>query len=144
MNLNLVQLIGRLTRNPELKKTKNGKSVVSFSVATNHYYKDASDKRQETTTFHNCIAWGGQAETIEKYFKKGDLIYLMGRIDNRTYEKKDGSKGYVSEVIVDRFEFPPRQKGTREERREEQDENTYEEGEVAENDVGIRVEDIPF
>ena len=144
MNLNLSFLMGRLTRDPELKKTKNGKSVATFSIATNHYYKDTAGSRQESTTYHNCVAWSGTAETIAKYLKKGDPIFVQGRADHRSYEKSDGTKAYTSEVIVDNFQFLTT-KNSRS-KRDDEEGRTFDEPEAAgaEEDPGIRIEDIPF
>jgi len=100
MPVNKAILIGRLGKDPELRYTPGEKAVCSFSVATTAKYKGGS-----STTWHNIVAWEKQAEVIKEYFKKGDQIYIEGRIDNRDYEAKDGTKKYVSEVVVEKFEF---------------------------------------
>ena len=96
--MNRVILIGRLGKDPELKAAGDT-HVCNFSVATSFKSKD-----KENTTWHNCVAWGKTAEIIAQYFKKGSMIALEGRIDNRTYEK-DGVTKYISEVVVDKFYF---------------------------------------
>lgn len=112
MNLNKIQIIGRLTKAPELRATPQGMSVTTLSVATNHVYKDSSGQKQEKTTFHNAVAFGKTAEVINQYFVKGQEIYIEGRQEHETYEKKDGSgKGYRSQIIVERFDFGQKPRG---------------------------------
>lgn len=100
-NVNKVILIGRLGQNPELKSTPSGKAVCNFTVAT--AFKP-SRGGEEVTTWHRVVAWEKQAEAIKEYMKKGSQIYIEGRIDNRSYDK-DGTKQYISEVIVTLFQF---------------------------------------
>ena len=100
--MNKVLLIGRVTKPIELKTTTNGKSVASFTLAVNRDYKNADGNYD--ADFINCVAYGQQAETISKYVHKGDKFGIIGKLNTRTYEK-NGSKVYVTEVIVDGFEF---------------------------------------
>ncbi|MEZ4156380.1 MAG: single-stranded DNA-binding protein [Candidatus Paceibacterota bacterium] len=104
MNLNKAYIIGRLTADPQLRSTKTGQSVASFSVATNRYWtKDG--QRQEETEFHNIVVWGKQAETAAQYLKKGQEALVEGRIQTRNYEDQSGNKRYVTEIIADRVQF---------------------------------------
>lgn len=103
MPLNKVMLIGRLGKDPELKHTKTGKAVCSFSIATSESYVTDGD-RQTKTTWHNIIAWGKLAETVGSYLKKGQEVYVEGRIENRSYEK-DGTTKYISEIIMSSLVF---------------------------------------
>lgn len=106
MSVNKAILLGRLGKDPELRYTPSGKAVASFSLATTERWKGQDGQRNESTTWHNIVAWGKQAEVIKEYLRKGREVYIEGRIDNRTFEKKDGSgKGYISEVIVQNFQF---------------------------------------
>lgn len=98
MALNQVNLQGRLTKDAELKQTKTGKKVCSFTVAVDKRGKDAG------TNFVDCVAWEGRGETISKYFKKGSPILVTGRLDQQTWEK-DGMKRSKLMVIVDDFNF---------------------------------------
>ena len=98
MALNQVNLQGRLTKDAELKQTKTGKNVCSFTVAVDKRGKDAG------TNFIDCVAWEGRGETISKYFKKGSPILVTGRLDQQTWEK-DGMKRSKLMVIVDDFNF---------------------------------------
>ncbi len=98
MGLNSVILIGRLTNNPELKQTTSGKSVVSYTLAVDRIQKGEAD-------FISCVAWEKTAEFMSKYLKKGSKIAIQGRIQTRTFDRQDGSKAYVTEVISDKVEF---------------------------------------
>ena len=93
--INKVILIGRTGKDPEIKSTNSGKKVASFSLATSEKYKD-----QEQTTWHNLVLWEKLAEISEKYIKKGSLIYVEGKISNRSWDDKDGVKRYTTEIIV--------------------------------------------
>ena len=101
--MNKVILIGRVTREIELKTTANGKSVASFTLAVNRDYKNADGNYD--ADFINCVSFGMQAETISKYVHKGDKFGVIGKLNTRTYEKQDGSKAYVTEILVEAFEF---------------------------------------
>lgn len=100
--MNKVILIGRVTKPIELKTTTSGKSVASFTLAVNKDRKNADGNYD--ADFINCVAFGQQAETISKYVNKGDKFGVTGKISTRTYEK-NGNKVYVTEIIVDGFEF---------------------------------------
>ncbi len=99
--LNKVMLIGNLGKNPELRYVASGNSVASFSLATGESYKDKAGVRQTKTVWHNIVVWGKLAEICNQYLKKGSQVYLEGKIDNRSYDDKDGNKKYISEVVVD-------------------------------------------
>lgn len=109
--MNLVVLIGRLTRDPELKYLANtGTPVATFSLAVDREL--SKDKRQEveskgqpTADFINIIVWGKQAENCANYLKKGKLAAVSGRLQSRSYEGKDGTKRYITEVVATRVEF---------------------------------------
>ena len=100
--MNRTILIGRITKDIELKTTTSGKSVASFTLAVNRDYKNADGTYD--ADFINCVAYGQQAETISKYVNKGDKFGVIGKLNTRTYEK-NGSKVFITEVIVDGFEF---------------------------------------
>jgi len=102
MNLNKTFLVGRVTKDPEVLSTQSGKKVAKISLATNQFM--GKDKPQKTT-FHNIVAWGTTADVAEKYVTKGQEIMIEGHIDNRSYKKKDGSNGYISEVVVERLQL---------------------------------------
>lgn len=112
MNLNRVHLIGRVVRTPEKKATAGGTSVTKFGLATNHVYIAADKTKKETAQFHNCVAFGKTADTIAQYVTKGQEIYVEGRIEYQQWDKKDGSgKGYMTEIMVESFQFGQKPKG---------------------------------
>jgi single-strand DNA-binding protein len=84
MNINKAIIIGRITQDLDLKTMPNGNPVLNFSVATNYSYKDASGQKIEQTEFHNVVSFGKQAETISKFFVKGQEIYIEGRLQTRS------------------------------------------------------------
>ena len=100
---NKVQLIGRLGMDPEVLNFDGGKKKANFSLATSSYYYDKSGDKVEETQWHKVVAWGKQAETIEKYFRKGQEVAIEGRLSNRSYEDKSGQKRFVTEVLVNEF-----------------------------------------
>jgi single-strand DNA-binding protein len=97
---NKVQLIGRLGAKVEIKNLDGGKTLGKVSLATNEYYKNQKGERVEETTWHNLVAWGKQAELLDKYTDKGSEIAIEGKLSNRSYEDKEGNKRYISEVVV--------------------------------------------
>lgn len=99
---NLVILIGRTGKDAELQYTPSGKAVTKFSLATSETWTTNGEK-QEKTTWHNIVIWGKPAENAAKYLTKGKQVYIEGKIDNRSYEDKDGNKRYISEVIASNF-----------------------------------------
>ena len=101
MDLNKVMLIGRLTKNPELRSTPSGQSVTSFSVATNRVFTDATGKKQERPEFHSIVAWGKLAEICSQYLVKGRRVYLEGRLQTRDWMAQDQTKRYTTEVVAD-------------------------------------------
>lgn len=111
MYLNKVYLIGNLTQDPEFKALPSGSSVASFSLATNRTWTDKQGQRQETAEYHNVVAYGKQAETISQYLRKGSLLFVEGRLQTRSWEAQDGQKKYRTEVIVDNFQFGPKNSG---------------------------------
>ncbi len=111
MNINRVFLYGNITRDIELKALPSGTKVANFSVATNRTWKDKNGVKQDTTTFHNIVAFAKPAELIAQYLKKGSGIFIEGRIDNRSWDDKDGQKKYRSEIIVENFQFGPNSSG---------------------------------
>lgn len=137
MNLNKVQLIGRITRDPELRALPNGTSVVRLGLATNHVYKKDGEKK-ETTQFHTCVAYGKLADTINQYVTKGQEIYIEGRLEYRQWETKEGEKRNSTEIMVDGFQFGARPRGAQEKTA----------GQAIEESIGpdgeVNLENLPF
>lgn len=109
--LNKVILMGRITQELELKQTTNGTAVLSFNVAVDRSYTKQGEEKQ--TDFITCVAWRKTAEFINNYFGKGRMIALEGQLRSRTYDDKNGTKHYVTEVYVDNVSFTgePKQGG---------------------------------
>ena len=103
-DLNKVILVGRMTKDAELRQTPNGANVATFSLAVNRTYKSDGDKK-ESVSFISCVAWSKTAETIAQYCKKGQRIGIEGRLQQRTWEDDKGQKRSVVEVIVENFQF---------------------------------------
>lgn len=99
--MNNVQLFGNIGKDPETITAGNGTQITKFSLATSEKYKD-----EETTTWHNCVAFGKTAEIIAQYVHKGDKLLVEGKISNSTYDK-NGVTMYKSEIIVNKFHFIP-------------------------------------
>lgn len=102
--MNQTVLTGRITKDLELKYTGSGVAVLSFSIAVERNFKNQQGERE--TDFINVVAWRDTAENISKYFKKGDGIGIIGRIQTRNYENNQGQRVYVTEVVADSFDFP--------------------------------------
>ena len=98
--INNVQLIGNLGMNPEVKTLESGSTVAKFSIATSDRYKNNKGEQVEDTTWHNVVAWGKTAEIAEKYLKKGSQVAVDVKFTNRSYEAKDKTKRYVTEILV--------------------------------------------
>lgn len=111
MNLNQIHLIGRVTKEPEVKTTPVGTSVARLGVATNNNYKSKDGDKKQTTQFHNCVAFGRLAEIIGQYVKKGQEVYVSGRVEYRSWEKKDGGKAYVTEIMISDLQMGAQAKG---------------------------------
>ena len=101
--MNKVILIGRITKDPELRNTPTGVPVVSFTIAVNRTYQDKNGERQ--ADFINCIAWRNQAENLARYIRKGGLIAVDGSIQTRSYDDQNGVRRFVTEVMVNQVTF---------------------------------------
>ena len=101
--INNLTLVGRLTKNPDLKYTGNGTAVATFTLAVNRNFTNQSGERE--ADFINCVIWRKPAETLANYAKKGVLIGVTGRIQTRSYDNQQGQKVYVTEVIADNFQL---------------------------------------
>lgn len=101
--MNKVILMGRLTRDPELRSTATGTSVASFTIAVDRRFANKDGVRQ--ADFINCVAWRQTADFISKYFPKGRMIAVCGSIQTRTWDDQEGKKHYVTEVVVDEAYF---------------------------------------
>ena len=101
--MNKVILIGRLTKDPELRTIASGNATTSFTIAVNRNFTNQNGERE--ADFINCVAWRKQAENVAKYCTKGSQVAVEGRIQTRSYDAKDGTKRYVTEVVADNVTF---------------------------------------
>ena len=104
-NLNKVFLLGNLTRDPELRHTPQGTSVANFSIAVNRTFKGPDGDFQKETSYFNIIVWGKSGENCAKFLTKGRSVLVEGRLQNRSYETKDGQKRTVTEIVADNVQF---------------------------------------
>lgn len=100
MSINVCIICGHLTKDVELLKTQNGNSVAKFTVAVDGY--------NDNTDFINCVAWNKLADIVNMYCKKGDLVTVEGRISVRNYENQQGKKVYITEVVANNVQLPPK------------------------------------
>lgn len=101
--LNNVSLVGRMTRDAELRYTPSNQAVATFSLAVNRNFKSQNGERE--ADFINCVIWRQQAENLANWAKKGALIGITGRIQTRSYEKQQGQRVYVTEVVAENFQL---------------------------------------
>lgn len=144
MDLNRATILGRLTRDPEVKTTTTGKSVANIGVATGRVWFDAAGAKQEKTEFHNCVLWGKLADIAGQYLTKGRRVYIEGRLETRNWEK-DGFKHYRTEIIVDNLimlDAPRGASAAHPASAQASDAAPSMPAEVVEEE--IKVEDIPF
>lgn len=101
--INNVVLVGRLTKDPDLRYTANGTGVSTFTLAVNRNFTNQSGNRE--ADFINCVIWRKQAETLANYARKGTLLGVTGRIQTRSYENQQGQRVYVTEVVAENFQL---------------------------------------
>jgi single-strand DNA-binding protein len=103
--VNKVMLVGNVGQDPEVRHLDSGVAVANFSLATNETYKDKSGERVTQTEWHRIVMWRGLAEVAEKYVKKGELLYVEGRLRTRSWDDKEGNKRYTTEVFADEMKM---------------------------------------
>jgi len=108
--INKIHLIGNTGKDPEIRTTGSGYKVASFSLATSEHFKDKQGTRQAETQWHTVIAWGPLAEICEKYVKKGQMLYVDGKVQYRSYDDKDGNKRYVTEINASNIQMLEKRK----------------------------------
>lgn len=101
--VNKVTLIGRLGKDPEVRRLESGAVVAKFSIATSERYRDKNDEWQEQTEWHDCVVWRYLAERAERDLKKGKLVYLEGKLTHRKYQTAEGQNRYITEVVGNTF-----------------------------------------
>lgn len=112
MNLNKVFIIGRVTSDIVLKATASNQPVTNFSVATNRVWTDKSGAKQESSEFHNIVAWGRQAEIASQFLGKGGLVLVEGRLQTRTWQDSNGQNRKTTEIVCEHLQLGPRSAGS--------------------------------
>lgn len=105
MSFAQVQLLGNCGRDPEMSYTPNGIAVTKFSLAVSKKGKDTSGNTTESTVWYNCSAWRGLAEMINTHLKKGQMVFVQGELNARSYTTRDGKQGFSLDVTIDKFSF---------------------------------------
>lgn len=152
MYINKVILYGNLTRDPEIKALPSGIQVANVGVATNRNWKDKDGRKQEAVEYHNVVVFGKQAELVGQYLRKGSPIYLEGRLQTRSWDDKDGQKKYRTEIVVESFQFGPKNGGASASSYPKTENSSPAQSNSKENEIPeieypeeeINVEDIPF
>lgn len=103
--INKVILVGNVGKDPEVRYLDNGVAVAQFSLATSENYKDKEGNKQSRTEWHNIVLWRGLAEVAEKYVRKGQALYIEGKITNRSYDAQDGTKRYITEIVANTMQM---------------------------------------
>ena len=101
MSVNKVILLGNLGKDPEIRSLEGGTKVAKFPLATSETYKDKAGNKVEQTEWHNVVVWRGLAEIAEKYLRKGNSVFIEGKIRTRSWDDKDGNKKYTTEIVAD-------------------------------------------
>ena len=141
--MNKVILVGRITKDPELRNINSGSSVVNFTIAVNRPVAQNADQNQNNADFINCVIWNKQAENLAKYVKQGSLIGVEGRIQTRSYES-NGTTRYITEVLCDNVQFLETKKdGTNGTTKAEQSDNSTED-QYAGKISSVDDNDLPF
>jgi len=142
MNLNKVFLIGRLTRDPQVKTLPSGQQVTSFGLATGRFFTDKSGQKQQQTEFHNIVLFGRLAEIASQYLVKGSLTMIEGRLQTRTWQDSNGNQRSRTEIVAQSLQLGPKAAGKV--APPEKKIPPQEEIPVIEEENGINVKDLPF
>ena len=114
-SVNKVILIGNLGKDPEVRHLEGGVAVARFPLATSETFKDKSGQKQEKTEWHNIVLWRGLAEVAEKYLRKGQSVFIEGKIRTSQYQDKDGNQRYSTEIVADNMTMLTRAEGGQQE-----------------------------
>ena len=146
--INSVNLTGRLTRNPELRKTQSDIAITNITLAVNRTFTDANGERQ--ADFINCVLFRKTAEIAQQYLRKGNLVGVTGRLQSRSYDNKDGQRVFVTEVVVENLAFLESKQQSQDSNQQSQQysqpqvRNGQQENPFASGSVEITDEDLPF
>lgn len=139
--INKTVLVGRLTKDPDLRYTGSGTAVASFTLAVNRNFKNQAGEQE--ADFINCVAWKKPAETIANHVKKGHLLGVVGRIQTRSYENQQGQRIYVTEVVAEEFQFLEKRDSNQQ---SDQNRGNFERNNdpFANNSINVDDSDLPF
>jgi single-strand DNA-binding protein len=140
--INKVILVGNVGKDPEIRHIPNGAAVAQFSLATSETYKDKTGAKTTQTEWHNIVLWRGLAEVAEKYVKKGDPLYIEGKIRSRSYDDKDGNKRYITEIIGETMQMLGRKQSGDGASAPSQAQDTYTANTA--NEPPLTPDDLPF
>jgi single-strand DNA-binding protein len=143
MNLNKVFLIGRLTRDPQVRALPSGQQVCSFGLATDRYFTDKSGQKQQQTEFHNIVLFGRLAEIASQYLTKGSLTMIEGRLQTRTWQDANGNQRSRTEIVAQSLQLGPKAAG-KVVPPEAEELPAKEEIPIIEEEGEINVKDLPF
>jgi single-strand DNA-binding protein len=141
MNLNKVILVGRLTRDPQVKSLPSGSQVANFGLATDRFFVDKNKQKQQQTEFHNIVMFGKLADLASQYLTKGSLVLIEGRLQTRSWQDAAGNQRSRTEIVTERMQLGPKSAGKVMPKEEK---TTQEEIPVIEEETEIDVKDIPF
>lgn len=144
MSVNKVILIGRLGKDPEVRKINATTSVCNFPLATNESYKNQDGSYTEQTEWHNIVMWRGVAERAERILKKGNSIFVEGKLKTRSWEDKDGNKRYTTEIVVENFQLLEKRESGNSGQPASDEKSTSESGESATISEPKPDDDLPF
>lgn len=143
--INRVVLVGRLTKDPDLRYTPDGVAVCTFTLAVNRPFTNQQGDRD--ADFINCVAWRGTAENLANYQKKGNLIGIDGRIQTRSYEENDGKRRYITEVVCESVQFlEPKKENSEQMTKQQQSPMTHKSDPFFDDSgqIDINDDDLPF
>lgn len=138
MGVNKVILVGNVGKDPEIRHLENGVAVANFPLATSETYRKDGEKIT-TTEWHNIVLWRGLADVAEKYVKKGNPLYIEGKIRTRSWDDKDGNKRYTTEIVGDNMQMLGNKQDSSDYKSNESEPNKNEANEVPEE-----TDDLPF
>jgi|SRR5680860_218071 len=157
MNFNKAIIIGRVTKDPEIRTTPNGQTVASIGVASNRTWNSKSGEKQEKVEYHSIVAWGKLAEICGQYLVKGQIVLFEGRLETRTWDGQDGIKRSKTEIIAENMQMGPKARGQGGESSYQAKEPSFEQNSSSQeqrvsepssnqpaSEEEIKIEDIPF
>ncbi|MBO0458362.1 single-stranded DNA-binding protein [Enterococcus hulanensis] len=144
--INNVVLVGRLTKDPDLRYTANGTGVATFTLAVNRDFTNQDGKRE--ADFINCVIWRKSAETLANYARKGTLLGVTGRVQTRNYENQQGQRVYVTEVVAESFQLLESRSNNEKRQDDKQQQNTNTNNSASDpfngSSIDIGDDDMPF